>query len=387
MEASGIKRINDIIKKTLDVIEQSKGAIYDIAESVRKEVEELKQELNQLKYQANLIMNECRELEIKLAAGRKRLAKINQEFDKYSEGEMKKAYQDTNDLIVSLAVARERERQILFRRNDVERRLKNSLATVEKAEKLMFQVSTVLDYLSGDLQRLDEHFEDCENKRMLAIRIIRAQEDERRRIAREIHDGPAQSMTNVVLKAELCEKLAGVNFEKAIDQLKSLKGIVRECLKEVRRIIYDLRPMSIDDLGLQPTLEKYIENFSREYCLKVDLIIRGNVNRIKDENIVLAIFRVIQESLNNIRKHSEATYAQVQIESNDNNVTLRIKDDGKGFDVSSLNQDNRNENSGFGLLGMKERVELLEGSFYIDSIIGSGTTIRIQLPCNLQGVN
>ena len=121
--------------------------------------------------------------------------------------------------------------------------------------------------------------------------------------------------------------------------------------------------------------------------MKVDLIIRGNVNRIKDENIVLAIFRVIQESLNNIRKHSEATYAQVQIESNDNNVTLRIKDDGKGFDVSSLNQDNRNENSGFGLLGMKERVELLEGSFYIDSIIGSGTTIRIQLPCNLQGVN
>lgn len=385
MEASGIKRINEIIKNTLNVIEQSKGAIYDIAESARKEVDELKEELKQLKFQANAIMKECEELEIKVSISRKRLAKINQEFVNFSEEDMRRAYQETNDLIVSLAVARERERQILLRRNDVERRLKNSLETVEKAEKLMIQVSTVLDYLSGDLRRIDEHFEDCENKRMLAIRIIRAQEDERQRIAREIHDGPAQSMSNVVLKAEICEKLACVNIGKAMSELQNLKGIVRDCLKEVRRIIYDLRPMSIDDLGLEPTLQKYIENFSRENCLKVKLIVRGNINRIEDNHIVLAIFRIVQESLNNIRKHADASYVLIQIECNDNIVTLRIKDDGKGFDIAALN--NRERNSGFGLLGMKERVELLDGSFSVESVIGSGTTIRVQLPCNIQGVN
>jgi len=385
VEASGIKRINEIIKNTLNVIEQSKGAIYDIAESARKEVDELKEELKQLKFQANAIMKECEELEIKVSISRKRLAKINQEFVNFSEEDMRRAYQETNDLIVSLAVARERERQILLRRNDVERRLKNSLETVEKAEKLMIQVSTVLDYLSGDLRRIDEHFEDCENKRMLAIRIIRAQEDERQRIAREIHDGPAQSMSNVVLKAEICEKLACVNIGKAMSELQNLKGIVRDCLKEVRRIIYDLRPMSIDDLGLEPTLQKYIENFSRENCLKVKLIVRGNINRIEDNHIVLAIFRIVQESLNNIRKHADASYVLIQIECNDNIVTLRIKDDGKGFDIAALN--NRERNSGFGLLGMKERVELLDGSFSVESVIGSGTTIRVQLPCNIQGVN
>ena len=385
MEASGIKRINEIIKNTLNVIEQSKGAIYDIAESARKEVDELKEELKQLKFQANAIMKECEELEIKVSISRKRLAKINQEFVNFSEEDMRRAYQETNDLIVSLAVARERERQILLRRNDVERRLKNSLETVEKAEKLMIQVSTVLDYLSGDLRRIDEHFENCENKRMLAIRIIRAQEDERQRIAREIHDGPAQSMSNVVLKAEICEKLACVNIGKAMSELQNLKGIVRDCLKEVRRIIYDLRPMSIDDLGLEPTLQKYIENFSRENCLKVKLIVRGNINRIEDNHIVLAIFRIVQESLNNIRKHADASYVLIQIECNDNIVTLRIKDDGKGFDIAALN--NRERNSGFGLLGMKERVELLDGSFSVESVIGSGTTIRVQLPCNIQGVN
>jgi len=385
VEASGIKRINEIIKNTLNVIEQSKGAIYDIAESARKEVDELKEELKQLKFQANAIMKECEELEIKVSISRKRLAKINQEFVNFSEEDMRRAYQETNDLIVSLAVARERERQILLRRNDVERRLKNSLETVEKAEKLMIQVSTVLDYLSGDLRRIDEHFENCENKRMLAIRIIRAQEDERQRIAREIHDGPAQSMSNVVLKAEICEKLACVNIGKAMSELQNLKGIVRDCLKEVRRIIYDLRPMSIDDLGLEPTLQKYIENFSRENCLKVKLIVRGNINRIEDNHIVLAIFRIVQESLNNIRKHADASYVLIQIECNDNIVTLRIKDDGKGFDIAALN--NRERNSGFGLLGMKERVELLDGSFSVESVIGSGTTIRVQLPCNIQGVN
>ena len=125
MEASGIKRINEIIKNTLNVIEQSKGAIYDIAESARKEVDELKEELKQLKFQANAIMKECEELEIKVSISRKRLAKINQEFVNFSEEDMRRAYQETNDLIVSLPVARERERQILLRRNDVERRLKN----------------------------------------------------------------------------------------------------------------------------------------------------------------------------------------------------------------------------------------------------------------------
>lgn len=385
MDNIGIKKINDIIKKTLSVIEKSKGAIFDISESARREVNELKDELQQLKNDAGAIMAECKKLELQVTRSRRKLAEINRNFDKYSEEDMRNAYQETNDLMVQLAVCRERERQTILRRNDVERRLKNALETVTKAEQLVAQVGAVFNYLSGDLQRLDEHFENTENKRQIAIRIIKAQENERRRIAREIHDGPAQAMSNVVLKAEICEKMAEVDMMKAIAELRSLKDIVRNCLKDVRRVIYDLRPMSIDDLGLRPTLQKYIESFSTEHSIRIDFRVKGDDNRIKDSNIALALFRVVQECLNNISKHANATHVSIQIECTEKSVLLRIKDDGKGFDVSTLHDIDRKGESGFGIVGMRERIELLEGDFIIDSAINIGTTVRVRLPYESQG--
>jgi two-component system sensor histidine kinase DegS len=228
----GIKRINDIIKSTLDVIEQSKGAIFDISENARREVYNLKEELQYLKTEAATIMENCKKLENKVIKSRQRLAAINRNFDKYSEEEMQQAYKETNELMVELAVIREREKNTISRRNDVERRLKSAIETVGKAEKLVAQVGTVLNYLSGDLQKLDEHFENTENKRLIAIRIIKAQENERRRIAREIHDGPAQAMSNVVLKAEICEKMAEIDMQGALNELTKLKDVVRLCLKD-----------------------------------------------------------------------------------------------------------------------------------------------------------
>lgn len=382
----GIKKINDIIKSTLTVIEKSKGAIFDISESARKEVNNLKEELQRLKNDATTIMTDCRKLEMQVTKSRQKLANINRNFSQFTEEDMRIAYQETNELMVEFAVAREREKQTILHRNDVERRLKNALETVGKAEQLVAQVGTVFNYLSGDLQRLDEHFENTENKRLIAIRIIKAQENERRRIAREMHDGPAQAMSNVVLKAEICEKMAEVDMLKAIYELRNLKEIVRNCLKDVRRVIYDLRPMSIDDLGLKPTLQKYIESYSIEHSIKVDFRVKGEDNRIKDSNIALAIFRVVQESLNNINKHANATFVSIQIECSEKSILLRIKDDGKGFDVSALHNIDRDEKGSFGVLGMKERIELLEGDFIIDSVVNMGTAVRVRLPYDIQGV-
>jgi len=381
----GIKRINDIVKNTLKVIEESKGAIFEISENARKEVHNLKEELQYLKAEAASIINECQALELKVIKSRKKLANINRNFDKHSEEEMKKAYDEVNELMIQLAVCREREKNTISRRNDVERRLKIAIETVGKAEKLVAQVGTVLTYLSGDLQKLDEHFENAESKRLIAIRIIKAQENERRRIAREIHDGPAQAMSNVVLKAEICEKMAGIDIDRTIGELRNLKDVVRLCLKDVRRVIYDLRPMSIDDLGLKTTLQKYIENFRNEHSINIDLKIKGNDKRIKDSNISLAVFRVVQEALNNTYKHADATSVSIQLECADKSILLRIKDDGKGFDISSLSELTRDDDGGFGIIGIKERIELLEGEFTINSETNVGTTIMVKLPYEVQG--
>lgn len=286
--------------------------------------------------------------------------------------------------MVEIAVCRESERQTILRRNDVERRLQNALETVAKAEKLVTQVGTVFDYLSGDLSSLDEHFEKTESKRLLALRIIKTQENERRRIAREIHDGPAQAMSNVVIMTEICEKTAELDMGKALIELQKLKAVVRDCLKSVRRIIYDLRPMSIDDLGFTPTIQKYIEKFSAEHNIRVDFKVNSEEDCIKDSNIALAVFRIVQESLNNTYKHADATHVSIQVECAQNSVLLRISDDGNGFDTNILSNSLNKEDSGFGILGMRERVELLEGEFIIDSKINVGTIIRVKLPYSLQ---
>lgn len=377
---NNLKRINEIIKSTINVIEQSRGAIFEIAENARKEMANLTEEYNRIKAETASVLAECEELEKKLSQSRKKLAMINSSFDQCSEEQMLKAYQETNDFLVRLAVAREREKQIIIRRNEIERRLKNAMETVSKADKLVLQVGTVLSYLSGDLKRIDVHMEKCETKRQLAISIIRAQEDERRRIAREIHDGPAQALSNVILIAEICEKLAETDKDKAIDELKSLKEVARDCLQDVRSVIYDLRPMIIDDLGIEPTLRKYTENFSHQYDIQISLIIKGEVENIKDKNVILAIFRVVQECLNNIRKHAKASLVLINLECSNKRVNLRIKDDGVGFDISSLKVPDDNANKGFGIIGMKERIELLGGSFSIESDVGVGTVVRVQLP-------
>src|SRR5690606_37668270 len=152
-----------------------------------------------------------------------------------------------------------------------------------------------LDYLGRDLRRLDQRMGSTEHKRVLALRIIRPRAEERRRIASEMHDGRPQSMTNVVRKAERCGRLSDVDMDKTRKELSLLKDMVRDCLKEVRRIIYDLRPMSIDDLGLKPTLQKYIENFKSETDVRVELMFIGSDDNIKDSNIALTVFRLVQE--------------------------------------------------------------------------------------------
>jgi len=380
---NNIKRINEIIKSTINVIEQSRGAIFEIAENARRELANINEEYKRIKEESSRVVAECEELEIMLAKSRKRLAIINSSYDKCSEEQMMKAYQETNEYLVRLAVARERERQILIRRNEIERRLKNTMDTVDKADKLVLQVGTVLSYLNGDLQRIDEHLDRCESNRQLALSIIKAQEDERRRIAREIHDGPAQALSNVILIAEICEKMSETDKEKAIAELKTLKEVARDCLKDVRRVIYDLRPMSIDDLGIEPTLQKYTENFSNQYNIQISLIIKGEVDCIKDKNVILAIFRVVQECLNNIRKHANASFVLINLECSNNKVNLRIKDDGDGFDTSILSMAYENGNRGYGIIGMKERIELLGGSFSIESAKGTGTVVRVQLPYDI----
>lgn len=377
-------QMNEIIDKTIKALDSGKKEIIEIAENSRRECKRLEEELENLKEQVYNIISTIENLEHALKLSKKKLSDVNSDFNKYSQNDLKHAYQTADNIRVELAVKREQESFLIRRRNDLEIRIKDTLKTLERADNLIGHVGVALDYLSGDLQGVGEQLDNLQQKQFLGLRIIEAQEEERKRVARDIHDGPAQSMSNVVIKAEICERLLDKNVEEARVELQNLKKVMRDSLQEVRKIIYNLRPMALDDLGLLPTLERYVISFKEDTGIDVVLKTRG-IGEITKPAISLTVFRIVQEALNNVLKHSKAKNASVLMERLDNKLSIILVDNGIGFDTKSIRMTNSDFTGGFGLFSMKERVALLEGEIDIASEKGIGTKIKILIPLNNEG--
>lgn len=199
-------------------------------------------------------------------------------------------------------------------------------------------------------------------------------EEERMRIARDMHDGPAQSMANLVLQAEILERLIARDPNLVAKELEDFKDGVRRVLDDTRRLIFDLRPMTLDDLGLVPTLRKFVKEFGERSGLHVFLRVVGEEARLPG-SLEPTLFRIIQEALNNARKHSRATSVEVIIHFQPGSVAVSVRDDGIGMDVAAT-EARLDAGKHLGLISMRERAELEKGRLEIRSRPGEGTEIR-----------
>ncbi|MEW9123203.1 MAG: sensor histidine kinase [Thermotaleaceae bacterium] len=373
-----IKILNDIIRNTIESLEKGKIEIFDIAEGARNECKRVEDDLKAIKSAAVRMIDEVDTLAAMEKKSRQKLVLVSKDFKQFSEQDIKAAYEEAKELQIKITLKRQEEKELIKQRIDLERRFKNALEVVKKAERLVSQVGVAMGYLSGNLKDVFEQLEDIQQKQDIGIKIIKAQEDERQRIARDIHDGPAQSMANLVIKTEICEKLIDRDIEQTKFELSQLKNFVRESLKDIRKIIYDLRPMSLDDLGWIPTIQRFIINFEEENRITVNFSVNAK-NYAADSVIQLSVFRIVQEALNNIKKHAQATMIMIKLEILNKSINMLIIDDGKGFDVEMALK-NSKEDSGYGLFIMRERVELLKGEISIQSDLGKGTRIKLIIP-------
>ncbi len=369
--------LDKAISGTLLAIEEGKQQVFEIAESARKERQNLADEIEIIQRQVQETIQEVDRLEKEYRQARRKLVEVSQNFGHYSETTIKSAYDEAHLLQSQLLVIREREEALRRRREDLDRRLRNLEATIQKAEALVTQLSIAFSYLSGDLQNIGMALKSAEQRQYLGMRVIQAQEEERKRVAREIHDGPAQMMANVVLRAEICERMLDRDVEKVRDELRELKEMVRASLAEVRQIIFDLRPMALDDLGLVPTMRRYLASFQDKHQIIAELKVFGREKRLNPA-LEVAVFRTVQEALNNIWKHAKAKVANVKLELTEKQITVHIDDDGVGFPVEEALQSR--EAGHFGLLGMQERIQLLDGKVEFKSTPGKGTRVLITLP-------
>ncbi|ASZ05593.1 MULTISPECIES: two-component sensor histidine kinase DegS [Bacillus] len=377
------KVLDSILMKMLKTVDGSKDEVFQIGEQSRQQYEQLVEELKQIKQQVYEVIELGDKLEVHTRHARNRLSEVSRNFHKFSEEEIRNAYEKAHKLQVELTMIQQREKQLRERRDDLERRLLGLQEIIERSESLVSQITVVLNYLNQDLRQVGLLLADAQAKQDFGLRIIEAQEEERKRVSREIHDGPAQMLANVMMRSELIERIfRDRGTEDGFQEIKNLRQNVRNALYEVRRIIYDLRPMALDDLGLIPTLRKYLYT-TEEYNGKVKIhfqCIGDTENKRLAPQFEVALFRLAQEAVTNALKHSESEEITVKVEVTADFVVLIIKDNGKGFDIKDAKQ---KKNKSFGLLGMKERVDLLEGTITIDSKIGLGTFIMIKVPLSL----
>ncbi len=204
--------------------------------------------------------------------------------------------------------------------------------------------------------------------------VVNAQEAERQRLSRQMHDGPAQAMSNFILQTEIAMRLMDIDPKKAKDELVSLKGAALGTFEKLRNFIFELRPMMLDDLGLAPTIRKYIEAFKEQTQLDANLTVTGTERRL-EPYLEVMLFRAVQELLGNAARHSQAAGVKVQLDMGNDAIRVSVDDNGRGFDPEAAQG-----NSSLGLRLIRERVEMLGGAFSIDSALGKGARILFTVP-------
>ena len=227
--------------------------------------------------------------------------------------------------------------------------------------------------LEGSLQAQYEESNAAKtNLQRLSAKLVHAQEDERRTIARELHDQIGQALTAIKVNLGMLEQKTGTVAPEIRDRIHESKVLAEQMVQEVRELSRLLRPAMLDDLGLVPALEWYVRSFSRRFGIPVKLNTDRMLGRLPEE-WETCIYRSVQETLTNTIRHSEATEVFIHLEQTPESLTLTVEDNGQGFELSS-------PAGGLGLIGMRERAHELGGTLSVESNQQSGTRIRIVLP-------
>lgn len=208
--------------------------------------------------------------------------------------------------------------------------------------------------------------------------VINAQEEERKRIARELHDEYGQTLTGLMMSIESLEDITSPEQSQFKEKLKKTKSIVMRALEDVRRLTIALRPSTLDHLGLVATVRSYAQTHLEAAGIQVDFESKGLNERLAPA-VETALFRIIQEAIHNITKHAEARHVKIQLEARADRITAIVEDDGKGFDMDAVFK-SRIERQSLGLLGIQERANLLGGTFDIKSRPGQGTRLIVEIP-------
>lgn len=341
--------------------------LRDLATQAQNERAQLEAEAREIDILVKQTAGEVEKLQQRQADYATRLRQVDANIEAYSREEIKNIYSGAADAQMRLFMMRSQLEQLQNKQRSLQR-FRSQLEKVSLLAEQAYEASASV-LIQGDGSRgVDQQS---------IIQIIEAQEAERQHLARQMHDGPAQSLTNLILQAEIVERLFDSDVSRARTELDNLKNTANTTFQRIRDFIFDLRPMMLDDLGLIPTLKRFTQTFESKTHLPTHLATIGEYTL--SSYIEVTLFRGIQELLNNSARHAHATRVHVTLDLQNDPVVLTVEDDGSGFDAEAALLAARERGSS-GLATLEKRIQMLGGKIQIQSGTGRGTRVRIELP-------
>jgi len=348
-----------------DTLDSDGGWTY-LRDEALAQLNQVRQEIKEVDMMLEQSQLEVNRLSQRNAQTTGALQRIQMNFDSVPREDIRLAYE----------AALDSQQRLFVMRGHLEK-MQSDRAHLQQEINLLEQSVSLIEAASSTPSKPKKSTASVESLEM----IIQAQEAERQRLSRQMHDGPAQALSNLILQAEIAMRLFETDREKAYEELNSLKESVTAAFQQVRDFIFELRPMMLDDLGLVPTLKKYSSALKEKSGIDIRLNMTGEERRL-EPYLEVMVFRAIQELLSNAIFHSQASEVRLKVDQLPEELRISIEDNGRGIDTDNLEKD-----SGMGLKVIKERAEMLGGSFVITSRLGEGTRVEMQVPAGVLGHN
>lgn len=332
------------------------SSIEDPLHLLQAELEEVDRSLKEVTLMLDQSRVEVGKLTQRNAAVTAHLQQVQTQLERATVEETRQAYDSAIDA----------QQRLFVMRGQLEK-LQNDQSHLERSKKFLERLQSASNNTAGGGKGEKAALTSVEM-------LVNAQEAERQRLSRQMHDGPAQALSNFILQTEIAMRLLDVDANQARNELGNLKVAAMSTFQKIRNFIFELRPMMLDDLGLVPTIRRYADTFKEQSGAEVSVTIAGNERRL-EPYVEVMVFRAMQELLGNAVHQNQATLVKIQIDLGDALIKLSVDDNGKGFDTDALDKEGN-----LGLKLIKERVEMLGGSFTLDSAPGMGSRLSLSIP-------
>ncbi|HEU5366808.1 MAG TPA: histidine kinase [Ktedonobacterales bacterium] len=336
------------------------ASLDELMEAVRQELDQITRETDEIKLLIRSTNTELDRAKARQTQTAARVREMEARLETFARQEIRTTYLASGEADMRVFMMQEQRD-----------RVQDKMKAHERYQRSLQQTLNTLLHLQSARQQRGEVDPSIAH----VARIVQTQEQLRKRIAQQLHDGPAQALANVVLSAEICEQTIDHDIGRTRSELKSLKESVGATLRETRKFIFDLRPMTLDDLGLFPTLKRYTQDLMNKTGIQVMFTPYGAEQRLPPP-VEISLFRIAQEALSNVVNHANAHHASVSLHVHEQGVTMTIEDDGQGFNVEQVMSEAQIRPT-VGLTSMFERAEMLKTRLKIESMPGRGTRVEV----------